>query len=159
MTIGEQVWAKVEQVRGLLRQSNPTGALEKIMDRMAEAFLNAHDPVRRALRRQARGESRAGARREACAPSTKVKSPGRRILPEGVRDAVFLKDGGRCTFVSADGRRCAARERLEADHILPKAKGGGDDLSNLRILCKGHNQFVAEQEFGSAFMARKRSNL
>ncbi len=51
--------------------------------------------------------------------------------------------------------RCAARTRLEVDHIEPVGKGGSCDEENLRVLCRGHNLHCAEREFGEEFMRAK----
>jgi hypothetical protein len=60
-----------------------------------------------------------------------------RRLPERTRQAVLERDGRRCT-------RCGSTERLEIDHVQPQARGGSDDLSNLRTLCRPCHQ----QTFG-----------
>ena len=58
--------------------------------------------------------------------------------------------------MSESGRRCEARKRLECDHIVPVAKGGRTTLENLRLVCRSHNQHLAERELGADFMERKR---
>lgn len=135
LTVSQAVWEKIERVRGLLRGRHPGGELEKTFDELAEHFLRTRDPMRRALRRSETASQRG---------------------PQALRDAVILRDGGRCTFTSPDGRRCRALERLEADHIVPKAKGGGNELSNLRTLCRSHNQLAAEEIFGRALVGPHR---
>ncbi|HET7539113.1 MAG TPA: HNH endonuclease domain-containing protein [Polyangiaceae bacterium] len=70
--------------------------------------------------------------------------------PAAVAREVFLRDGGQCSFVAADGRRCGARRRLELDHIVPRALGGDDSVRNLRLRCRAHNQQYARQCFGAA---------
>ena len=80
--------------------------------------------------------------------------------PVGTRDlhdeAVWSRDGGRCTFVSQSGKRCNARSFLEFDHIEPVARGGLSRLGNIRIRCRVHNQSAAELAYGSGFMHEKR---
>lgn len=34
---------------------------------------------------------------------------------------------------------CGTTENPTVDHIIPKSKGGTDDLENLRVMCKKHN--------------------
>ncbi|TMQ69919.1 MAG: HNH endonuclease, partial [Candidatus Eisenbacteria bacterium] len=77
-------------------------------------------------------------------------------MPALARRAVWQRDGGRCTFVSAKGHRCEARDHLEYDHVVPVARGGRATTDNLRLRCRAHNQYAAEREFGDAFMDRKR---
>ena len=67
-----------------------------------------------------------------------------------------MRDGGQCTFVSEDGRRCSARSFLEYDHILEFARGGEATVQNLRLLCRAHNRYAAERTFGAGFMHEKR---
>lgn len=84
------------------------------------------------------------------------ESPDPRHIPARVKRAVYERDDGRCTFVSEDGHRCASRVRLEFDHIRPVARGGRANLENLRLRCRGHNQYEAERAFGADFMRARR---
>ncbi len=69
-------------------------------------------------------------------------------IPRPARRAAFERDGERCSYVSADGKRCPARSWLEVDHISPRARGGSNHVTNLRVLCRAHNQLLAEDTFG-----------
>ena len=80
--------------------------------------------------------------------------PARRGRGRGRRSG---RDGGQCTYICPKtGKRCASCHRLEHDHIIPRARGGKSTVDNLRLRCRAHNQLAAEQEFGRAFMQRKR---
>jgi len=81
-----------------------------------------------------------------------------RHIPAGVRRAVRARDDGRCTFVSDSGHRCDCR-RVEFDHIVPIAKSGPSTLDNLRLRCRAHNQYAAEQVFGAGFMQAQREKF
>jgi len=87
-------------------------------------------------------------------PSKPAKNP--RTIPAYVKRAVWRRDGGCCTFVAADGHRCEARDHLEFDHVDPIAQGGLPTIRNVRLRCRAHNQYDAEQKFGSEFMRRRR---
>jgi hypothetical protein len=80
------------------------------------------------------------------------RSADRPAIPRHVRREVWARDGGRCTFVAADGQRCGTRERLELDHVRPYALGGASSTSNLRLRCRAHNLFEAGRIFGAEFM-------
>ncbi|MFL5320116.1 MAG: HNH endonuclease [Myxococcaceae bacterium] len=71
-----------------------------------------------------------------------------RYIPRDVASAVWLRDGGCCSFVSADGNRCGSTYKLEIDHKLPFALGGPATLSNLRLCCRAHNELWSDQWFG-----------
>ena len=85
-----------------------------------------------------------------------VKAVKSRYIVRKVRDEVRVRDGERCSFVSADGVRCCERRGLEFDHVVPFAKGGGSGVENLRLVCWAHNQLFGERSFGWEFMDRRR---
>ncbi len=68
------------------------------------------------------------------------KEPRGRHIPKALRDAVMIRDQGRCQFVGGGGRKCHSQHNLQIDHIQPVAKGGRTELENLRILCANHNR-------------------
>jgi hypothetical protein len=65
-----------------------------------------------------------------------------------VRQAVWARDGGRCAFVSTDGRRCADERFLEFHHVVPYARGGPSTADNIELRCRAHNGYEAERHFG-----------
>ncbi|HEV8247401.1 MAG TPA: HNH endonuclease signature motif containing protein [Polyangiaceae bacterium] len=67
---------------------------------------------------------------------------------------VFERDGLQRAFVDEHGKRCSARAFLERDHRVPHGKGGGSEAENIRHLCRSHNQYVAELEYGRAHIER-----
>ena len=79
-----------------------------------------------------------------------------RHIPAEVKRAVWERDGGRCTFVSEQGRRCESRKALEYDHVDPVARGGQATVGGIRLLCRVHNQHAAECEFSAEFIRAKR---
>jgi hypothetical protein len=79
-----------------------------------------------------------------------------RHISAQVKRAVWKRDGGQCTFVSESGHRCDARGDVEFDHRTEVARGGESTVDNVRLRCRGHNQYTAEQTFGAGFMNTKR---
>jgi hypothetical protein len=83
--------------------------------------------------------------------------PSSRYIPAPIRRAVDQRDGGRCTYTDAAGRRCTARRNLEYHHHgRPYGRGGDHSVANLRLCCRAHNALLAEQEYGREMMNRFR---
>jgi hypothetical protein len=72
-----------------------------------------------------------------------------RRIPAATRDAVFARDKCRCTYIGANGKRCAATHHLQIDHVIPYARGGTNAIDNLRLLCERHNKKEAERVLGA----------
>ena len=79
-----------------------------------------------------------------------------RHIPQEIQDIIFARDGGRCTFIGPDGKRCNSRWNLQVDHIIPFARGGDHSPENLRLLCAKHNISEAERLFGKDHMKKFR---
>jgi len=80
-----------------------------------------------------------------------------RSIPEAVRARVRSEADGRCGY-------CRARQdylpwTLEIDHIVPLAKGGSDDESNLWLACHSCNLFKADQTHGLDPLSGRRVHL
>jgi 5-methylcytosine-specific restriction endonuclease McrA len=110
-------------------------------------YRDRNSPVERQRRREKKGSASLHSHRWECTAS----EPSRHI-PDEVRDVVFIRDGGQCTFVAADGTRCECRKDLQVDHITPFSNGGPLKLPNLRLLCGPHNRRVAELTMGMHVM-------
>jgi 5-methylcytosine-specific restriction endonuclease McrA len=82
-----------------------------------------------------------------------------RHVPARVRRAVFDRDGARCTYVDATGRRCEETHYLELHHSEPFAQGGKHAEANLALRCTAHNALAAELDFGPMPIAAKRDAL
>jgi hypothetical protein len=54
-----------------------------------------------------------------------------RYVPAPVRRAVFERDAGCCTYISASGQCCRETHGLELHHVMPLAQGGEHAESNL----------------------------
>src|SRR5215472_6093757 len=140
LTISAEVRTKLERATSLLGHCIPDGSLELVLDRALDALLAKLEKER--LGRAAR-------------PNRKVRASKVGHVPRAVRREVFARDGEQCSFTDAHGNRCPSRTRLELDHIDPRACGGGDDASNLRVVCRSHNRLYAERAFGRDHVERR----
>ncbi|MBS2014030.1 MAG: HNH endonuclease [Deltaproteobacteria bacterium] len=140
MTLSKAGWDDLQRVKELMSHRLPNGSTVEIV----EAALKH---LRERLEKERLGKS---SRPRAQRRSSK---PGH--IDQATRREVFERDGVRCAFVDAEGRRCTSRTRLELDHIVPRARGGSDEASNLRVTCRAHNLHLAEEAFGKDFVAEK----
>jgi hypothetical protein len=85
--------------------------------------------------------------------------PDPRAVPMAVREAVWERDGGRCAWVSPEGKRCGSTWKLQLGHVRPVALGGRATLQDLRLECASHNQYEAIRVFGRRHMARFQPSL
>ncbi|NOT34289.1 MAG: hypothetical protein HOP12_08990 [Candidatus Eisenbacteria bacterium] len=141
VTLAKETYDQLRYAQALLNHAVPSGDLAQVLDRALKAL------VRQLEQRKFAAATRSRPRRG---------RPQGRYVPAPVRRTVWLRDGGHCTFVSENGRRCEERARLEFDHIQPVARGGAATATNLRLRCRAHNQYEAEQVYGAAFMRGKR---
>jgi hypothetical protein len=139
---------KLDQLRALMRQEVPNGDLASIIEKAVTAKIEQIERRRHATTDRPRTGSPATA--------SSSSSPSSRHIPAPVRRAVHERDGNRCGFVSASGRRCAAHDALEYHHRHPFGMGGSHEPDNIGLLCRSHNAWLAEQDYGRDAMRRTR---
>lgn len=157
----EELMAKYEQVKALLSHRHPDATFAEVLEVLLGEYLERHSPEARRRRREARRvaaqpSAKAGGKFSTVGAGGNGMHPEHRTrhVPAAVRDEVFVRDDARCTYVGPNGNRCESRHALQIDHIRPHAAGGGNDASNLRLLCAGHNRLAAEQTLGKHVMER-----
>ena len=139
---------KLQKVRDLLKHKHPSGNLEAVLEEALDHLLKARDLSQKKSRQVAAplAAPLAVAGKRALGPPTNP-----RHIPASVKRHVVARDGGRCTFTSADGRRCSETGRLEFEHRVPFAFGGSSvDRENIELLCRSHNAMRARQVFSKA---------
>jgi hypothetical protein len=134
---------KLRYAKELLGRQVPTGADWRVHELALDALIEKLEK-----RKFGAGQKRrSGPQRSSANP---------RHIPNVVKQAVWERDGGQCTFRSESGHRCPAKEFIEFDHAEPVARGGIATVENIRLRCRAHNQFEAERAFGAEFMKGKR---
>lgn len=144
LTASKPLHDKLRQAQSLMRHELPDGDVAQVLERALDLLI--------ADRMKKRFGQTAEPRRARKAAEPK---PGSRHVPNEVRRAAFARDEGRCTFVSADGKRCEQRGWLELHHEDPFARGGPATLENIRLMCRPHNRLLAERDYGRAFVQQR----
>jgi hypothetical protein len=209
LTLGQEAYDDLEQLRELLRHQNPSGEITRIVERALRELLERTlkrrfaqmgssrsrgtrlqkaDALEQVAERKAVAADalapqpdcsaeepvRGDAARDACPCQEQpvartpeelaaaanvmhvVRTPAHsRYVPRRVLREVYARDAGQCSYVSADGRRCAAQGFLEVHHHRAFARGGPASVDNLRLACRAHNFWLAERELGQGFMRAK----
>ena len=155
----EAFMKKYEEARALMSNRLGLATFETVFEAALDEYIERHSPARKEHRRNERRESQSKKTEKkprATTKSTNDREPSRRI-PSAVRDRVYIRDGGQCTYVGGDGKRCGSTHRLHIDHITPFARDGTNAASNLRLLCADHNRLEAERVYGADHMRQYHS--
>jgi hypothetical protein len=148
-SLPKEALEKFDELKALLSGKFPLGvSVAEVFDEALSIAVKKLSPKRRLERKAKRG----------VAPlAIKVNSPKvlkSRYVPRPIRDTVYVRDGGCCTYVSADGKRCGSKHRVQYHHRDAYARGGTNDAENISLMCATHNMLLAEQEFGRAHMQK-----
>jgi len=125
---------KIEKVQTLLSNKlKGKCSLEATLDELLDGFIERNCPERKAERRVKSDKP--------------IPSSVSRYIPSELKQRVYQRDKGCCTFVGKNGKRCGSSWQLQLDHIQPFAVGGKTEFENLRLVCAGHNRYLARQYF------------
>jgi 5-methylcytosine-specific restriction endonuclease McrA len=141
VTVDRRVKDKLAAAQALLSHAVPSGDEAEILERALDALLE------KARKKRFAETIRPQPARQA--------TPGSRYIPAAVKRQVVERDGGQCSFVGQDGRRCTETAYLEIHHVVPFAQGGPTTVDNTALLCKAHNAHVARVDYGRELVADK----
>jgi hypothetical protein len=139
VSIARPTYDKLCRAQDLLSHALPSRDVADVFDRALDALLEK-------LEKRKVGS---GSRRSRRTVSS-------RMIQAKVKRAVWDRDGGCCSLVGEGGRPCRSTDQVEFDHIKPVAMGGESTVENVRLLCRAHNQFAAEEALGRKFMDERR---
>ncbi|HEV8244889.1 MAG TPA: HNH endonuclease signature motif containing protein, partial [Polyangiaceae bacterium] len=141
-TANQELKDKLELAADLMAHRNPNRDFASIVDKALDLLITE-------LKKERFGQT--------SRPRRARKSTQEHVT-NSTKRTVFERDGLQCAYVDEHGKRCTARAFLERDHRVPRARGGGSQPENIRHLCRPHNQFAAELEFGRAHIERAKNN-
>ncbi|MGH9460064.1 MAG: HNH endonuclease, partial [Vicinamibacteria bacterium] len=142
-TASAELHSKLERLRSCMRSSVPDGDLAAIIEEAVTEKLERLEARRFAKTRTPRKSLKQA-----------DTSPSSRYIPAPVKRAVRDRDRGQCAYVGADRRRCTERDRLEFHHREPFGRGGDHSPENLQLMCRTHNSYFAERDYGKDVIER-----
>ncbi|OFZ47623.1 MAG: hypothetical protein A2381_09600 [Bdellovibrionales bacterium RIFOXYB1_FULL_37_110] len=99
--------------------------LDKIISLLADTYINQKIEVKR--------------------ESKNVPAKNSRHIPRKIKETVYKRTNGEC-------ENCKSTQNLEFDHLIPYAKGGTNNLTNIQLLCSNCNKRKAIKDFGQEKM-------
>jgi hypothetical protein len=151
--LSKDIMEKLDRLKGLMSHKNPHMTDTELIGKLADMALQKLDPSKKLSKKLPEKISLAGTQPLAVLakvellPAPEVKP--KRYISAAIKRAVWERDQGQCTF-----KGCHSKYFLEIDHIQPVVLGGLNDLSNLRLLCRNHNQRAAIESLGFKYMSR-----
>jgi 5-methylcytosine-specific restriction endonuclease McrA len=145
VTVSKRFTQKLDAARDALSHSHPGADVETILEAGLDLLLE----------RSAKRKGLVKRPRPAAVPDAGAEvSASPRHVPAAVRREVFLRDEGKCQWPLAEGGICGSTHRVELDHIVPVGRGGSSTASQMRTLCRFHNDRAAREVYGDEMMDR-----
>jgi hypothetical protein len=154
LVISPELHEKLHRIRGLIAHSQPNATYAELLEYLVEETLPGLEK-KKGLIQGDLADQKTQVTIAAAADPTDQNAPardnkiiekaqslpkGKRVyLPAALKRAVYARSGGRCEYTT-HGKRCSSRYMLEIDHRIPISRGGGHEFSQLRTLCRMHNQ-------------------
>ncbi len=159
LVLEAEALAALRRVQEMLSHARPGAGLAEVVGVLAQEYLQRKDP-REEKREKASGAGLAavvkGEAKVKATTMTKKPDANAGRVNARVRKEILRKAGGRCEFTDpVTGQVCGSAWQVEVDHRLPRALGGGNETSNLRCLCRAHNQQEAEKFLNKKGKAKK----
>ena len=133
-TASQELCDKLREAQALLRHQLPDGDVAQVLDRALTLLLA--ETRRRKFAKTSRPRS----------PAKHRASVASRHIPAAIKRAVVSRDGGRCTFVGRNGRRCESADFVEYHHLDPWASSRCHSVEGIELRCRAHNQYAVDRE-------------
>ena len=164
VTMGETMAALVE---GYLRKHDPverakradlhqalntntnTNANANATNANAHTNTDSQTPVRKRSQgqKQTQNPGLVHAEQRGVLPGEKSRRFVRQRFSAAEKHTVIRRDGGRCTFVDAQGERCKNARWIELHHVNPVSQGGTNDPDTIRSVCASHHDLIHQYSF------------
>lgn len=138
LTVPDDVRDMMVRLKELWAHVDPTMDNVEVMRRAFKLALEKVDPTQRK-------------KTQSATESVKHRS-NKRLTYYGKEfdRALWERAGSQCEYVAPKTRcRCSCKFGLQREHIIPIGMGGTNELSNMQLLCRAHNDLRARKVFGN----------
>lgn len=126
VTVCRELDEKLDQLKSRYSHKNQNPTMAELLDLMADELLQKS--------------------KQHVAKPAAVKSANPRYISKANRNYIRARDNNKCVYKDPDtGKTCDSQHLLEIDHIIPVSLNGTNDVRNLRLVCRSHNQMFAKQ--------------
>ncbi len=148
----DEVQEKLKRLRGLLAHSEPDISMLELINKLCDLGIKQWDPAEKKTRKRMPAEKKSEVAVSFAAPrvvllSNQRTKKQRQYIKAQNRRLVWKRAQSQC-------ENCESHFALQIEHINPKALGGSDELSNLKLLCRSCNQRTAIEVYGSQKMQK-----
>lgn len=149
LMIPDELKDKMDKLRQIFSHRIPDMTYLALMEYLVTQALNKVERKERSALSQSKihpssqlgSQNISGDKNSLQTRDSKSSPPTPRNISSTLRHAVWLRDGGVCSYRDpATGRKCGGRHYIQVDHIHPWSKGGENKLENLQLLCAEHNR-------------------
>lgn len=143
--VSEKFSEKLSRVKDLISQQKSRSiSSEEALETALEAFIQRHDPIKKAQRNVARKIDRLEVENSEQSDTKHgtCRANQRKAINSAVKHAVTLRDLRQCTFTNVNGHRCRHTKWLDIHHVVPVSEGGTNAISNLTTLCSAHHRLA-----------------
>jgi hypothetical protein len=128
----DEIQGKLKKLKGLLAHSDPDISMMDLINKLCDLGVKHWDPGQQTPKKRK--------------PSAAARSNSR-YIPLAAQREVWARANSCC-------ENCEGTYALQIEHIIPIAVGGGNDLDNLKLLCRNCNLRSAINFYGKNKMDR-----
>ncbi len=137
ITLTAEQFALLKQAQSLLSHTFPGGSIAEVVATLAQNFV---DKKMKAPKAEPNVVAKELTQAATATATHENKKPYRQYISVHTKRSLLQKANYCCEYVDhKTQQRCNSKYQLEIDHIQPLSLGGSDEMKNLRILCRVHN--------------------
>jgi hypothetical protein len=141
--IPDSTFQKLAEIKNLIGNESLKDIFDLALDSLLEHTKKKKGITARKVTAPGKPELKIDSNQNSETKPTAVKTAytPSRFIPIDVKRTISIRSGNQCEFIDPKTqKRCSSQYKLELDHYpIPFARGGTNEVSNLRHACRQHN--------------------